>query len=94
MNHRQRQLDDALRDTFPASDPVSALQPGPAAIHRPSAAKADMSRIDIGDGQEVRFWARELNVSTADILSAVAAVGVGMDKVRAYVAARFPRPAG
>ena len=26
--HREKQLDQALADTFPASDPVSAAQPG------------------------------------------------------------------
>lgn len=28
--HEQQKLDDALRDSFPASDPVSFLQPCPA----------------------------------------------------------------
>jgi hypothetical protein len=30
VEHEQRKLDDALRDSFPASDPISFLEPCPA----------------------------------------------------------------
>ena len=35
--HRENALDEALNDTFPASDPVSAEQPTPPAADRDSA---------------------------------------------------------
>jgi len=81
-------LDQALMDTFPASDPVAALQPGPSTDRRTSKAKADMRSIDVGDVQEVRFWARELEADVSGIMSAVDAVGITVDKVRAYIAMR------
>lgn len=34
--HEQDRLDDALNDTFPASDPVSFLQPGPSNEDNPA----------------------------------------------------------
>ena len=32
--HREKMLDDALKNTFPASDPVSIVQPMPPAADR------------------------------------------------------------
>ena len=32
--HREEALDDALKNTFPASDPVSIEQPAPPAVDR------------------------------------------------------------
>ncbi len=32
--HQENDLDDALKNTFPASDPVSAEQPTPPAVDR------------------------------------------------------------
>lgn len=32
--HREEALDDALKNTFPASDPVSVVQPAPPAADR------------------------------------------------------------
>jgi hypothetical protein len=32
--HREEALDDALKNTFPASDPVSVVQPAPPAVGR------------------------------------------------------------
>ncbi|HKU95658.1 MAG TPA: DUF3606 domain-containing protein [Vineibacter sp.] len=91
MSRRQRQHDDALLDqalidSFPASDPVAALQPGPLAERRFSKAKADMRSIDIDDAQEVRFWARELQADVAGIMDAVDAVGIAIEKIRTHIA--------
>jgi hypothetical protein len=35
--HQEEALDEALKDTFPASDPVSMEQPAPPAVDRDSA---------------------------------------------------------
>lgn len=85
---KQRNLDKALSDSFPASDPVSSSEPGAPERPRPSSQKGGMDRIDIDDEQEVRFWARELGADVEQIKLAVAAVGRDVEKVRQHLAAR------
>ena len=90
MTRRQQKIDDArldeaLADTFPASDPVGFLEPSPPQPARPKR-RADIRSIDTGDSQEVRFWAKELGVEVADIVRAVDAVGADVAKARAYLA--------
>ena len=42
----------------------------------------DRSRINMNDGYEVRYWARELDVSVEQIRAAVRKVGPLLDDVR------------
>ncbi|HEX2891854.1 DUF3606 domain-containing protein [Vineibacter terrae] len=85
MARKQKKLDKALIESFPASDPAASLQPAPANDLRTSDAKADMDHIDIDDEQEVRFWAQELAVDVARIKEAVDAVGNKVEPVRRYL---------
>ena len=82
---KQRKLDKALSDSFPASDPVSSAEPGAPERSPPSPQKGGMDRIDIVDEQEVRFWAKELGVDVDRIRQAVAAVGPEVEKVRQHL---------
>ncbi len=88
MTRKQKKLDKALTDSFPASDPAASLQPAPANDLRTSDAKADMEHIDIDDEQEVRFWASELAVDVARVKEAVDAVGNNVDAVRRHLEAQ------
>jgi hypothetical protein len=46
----------------------------------------DASRININESYEVRYWTQALGVSEEVLREAVAASGVSVDKVRAYLA--------
>jgi hypothetical protein len=84
---KQRKLDKALSDSFPASDPVSSAEPGAPERPQPSPRKGGMDHIDAGDEQELRFWAKELGVDVERIRQAVAAVGPDVEKVRQHLKA-------
>lgn len=54
----------------------------------------DVSRIDVGQEGEVRYWMRELQASAKDIKRAVRLVGCSVDRVREHLRAsrgrRYP----
>ena len=82
---KEKRLDKAIADTFPASDPVAISQPAPAEPQPSSPAKADMQHIAADDEQELRFWAAQFGVEVDRVKQAVAAVGIEVAKVRAYL---------
>ena len=82
---KQKKLDKALADTFPASDPVAMAEPGPSDGPPTSPAKRSMDFVDATDDQELRFWAKELDVDVERVRQAVEAVGTELDKVRRYI---------
>jgi Protein of unknown function (DUF3606) len=45
----------------------------------------DVSRIDIGQESEVRYWMQALGASAKDIKRAVRLVGCNLDKVREHL---------
>jgi len=62
---REHALDVALEDSFPASDPVAAAQPAPAAGRRDTPAyqitrhdKSDI--VELSDGSRWRIWPEDL----------------------------------
>jgi hypothetical protein len=48
----------------------------------------DASRINVNEPYEVTWWCDELGCTAAQLRSAVAAVGVGADRVRAHLRGR------
>ena len=50
-----------------------------------STATRDVSRIDIGQESEVRYWMQALGASAKDIKRAVRVVGCSLDKVREHL---------
>lgn len=46
---------------------------------------ADAARINVNEEHELRYWTKALNVTEADLRSAVAAVGVMAKDVRAHL---------
>jgi hypothetical protein len=82
---QEKRLDKAIADTFPASDPVAISQPAPSAPQPSSPAKADMQHIAADDEQELRFWAAQFGVDVDRVRQAIAAVGIEVAKVRAYL---------
>ena len=49
---------------------------------------ADPDRIDVGNPAEVRWWCRELDVSSRDLLAMVETVGRDIEVVRKALAFR------
>jgi hypothetical protein len=45
----------------------------------------DRARININEAHEVRYWTEALNVSEAQLRTAVSAVGVGAEAVRQFL---------
>lgn len=81
----EKQVDTALGDTFPASDPLAVSQPAAGADLRSSPAKADLDHIAVEDQQEVRFWAGKFGVDVDEVEDAVATVGNRVDNVRRHL---------
>jgi hypothetical protein len=50
-----------------------------------SARIRDVSRIDIGQESELRYWTENLRASAKDIKRAVRLVGCNVDKVREHL---------
>jgi hypothetical protein len=50
-----------------------------------SSGTRDVSRIDIGQDREVRYWMQALGASAKDIKRAVRLVGSSLDKVREHL---------
>lgn len=83
----QQELDEALRDSFPASDPVALTQPTTAT----SSLDADKSaksgdrtrekllqkhdRVNLSDKDEVKYWTERLGVSKDELSEAVREAG-------------------
>lgn len=84
---KERELDAALRDSFPASDPVSVTQPTASrtAERSGSVAKAGdhtrdellkkHDRVNLSDDDEVKYWTERLGVSKDKLSAAVREVG-------------------
>lgn len=81
------ELEEGLRDTFPASDPVAISQPTtatPSKTDRPMAAAGDKarsvatkrhSRVNVSEEQEVQYWTEKFGVSEEELKKAVRTVG-------------------
>lgn len=84
---KEEELDAALRDSFPASDPVALTQPTAATPSLTSGAGAKSadkarekilkkhSRVNLSDDDEVEYWTERLGVSEADLREAVREAG-------------------
>ncbi|WP_221932681.1 DUF3606 domain-containing protein [Ferrovibrio terrae] len=81
------ELDEALRDSFPASDPVAMSQPTastPSLRSEAGAASANKarekilkkhSRVNLSDDGEVEYWTERLGVSEKELRKAVREAG-------------------
>ena len=84
---KDRELNDALRDSFPASDPVAMTQPtaGSTAQRSGSSAKAGdhtreallkkHDRVNLSDDEDVKYWTERFGVSKAQLSKAVQEAG-------------------
>lgn len=84
---KEQELDTALRDSFPASDPVSVSQPttATASLDSDKSAKAGdrtrdkllqkHDRVNLSDDDEVKYWTKRLGVSKSELSEAVREAG-------------------
>jgi hypothetical protein len=84
---KEEELDTALRDSFPASDPVALTQPTastPSLRSEGGAKTADKarekilkkhSRVNLSDDSEVAYWTERLGVSESELRKAVREAG-------------------
>lgn len=84
---KQEDLDIALRDSFPASDPVALTQPttATASLDSDKSAKAGdrtrdkllqkHDRVNLSDEDEVKYWTDRLGVSKTALSEAVREAG-------------------
>lgn len=89
------ELDEALRDSFPASDPVAISQPtaatGSLAGRREDNAAGDKTRrklhdrVNVADKDELEYWTDRLGVSETRLKEAVKSVGFFPQEVAHYL---------
>lgn len=88
------ELDAALRDSFPASDPVSISQPTaatPSLANRDEAGAGDRTRkqlhdrVNVADKDELEYWTDRFGVSESKLKEAVKSVGFFPQEVAHYL---------
>lgn len=94
----ETELDAALRDTFPASDPVAISQPTtatPSVSDRPNAKAGDHTRMELVDAapkrvnvseeEDIRFWTEKFGVTEEELKEAVRNAGFFPSDVADYL---------
>lgn len=95
---KEEELDEALRGTFPASDPVAMSQPTaatPSLADRPNADAGDRTRMEIvetapkrvnvSEEDDIRYWTERLGVSEEELKEAVQKAGFFPSDVADYL---------
>lgn len=95
---KEEELDEALRGTFPASDPVAMSQPTaatPSLADRPNADAGDRTRMEIVDAapkrvnvseeEDIRYWTERFGVSEEKLKEAVRQAGFFPSDVADYL---------
>ncbi len=78
IQHRERRIDEALKETFPASDPpsfVGAGAPKPT-DDRTVVDKPDLDRVNIRDPYTIQAWCTYWGCTPAELKEAIQDVGV------------------
>jgi hypothetical protein len=87
VEHRERRIDEALKETFPASDTPSYVGGAPR-LTDDAVDKPDLDRINIDDPDELREWCAYWGCTPAELKEAVQDVGVMAANVEAQLAAK------
>lgn len=95
---KEEELDEALRGTFPASDPVAMSQPTaatPSLADRPNAKAGDHTRMEIvetapkrvnvSEEDDIRYWTERFGVSEEELKEAVRQAGFFPSDVADYL---------
>ena len=87
---RERRIDEALRETFPASDPPSFVGSGAPkpTEDKTKVGKPDLDRVNILEADELRGWCAYWGCTPAELNEAVQDVGVMPANIEAQLNAK------
>ena len=88
IERRERRIDEALEETFPASDAPSFVGAGAPTLSDDKAGKPDLDRVNIHEPDELRGWCAYWGCTPAELKEAVQDVGVMAANVEAQLAAK------
>ena len=87
---RERRIDEALRETFPASDPPSCVGSGApkSTEDKTKVGKPDLDRVNIHEADELQGWCAYWGCTPAELNEAVQDVGVMPANIEAQLNAK------
>ena len=85
---RERRIDKALKETFPASDTPSFVGAGAPTPTDDKMDKPDLDRVNIDEPNALRRWCAYWNCTPAELREAVQDVGVMAANVEAQITAK------
>ena len=88
VERRERGIDEALKETFPASDTPSFVGAGAPTLIDDKAGKPDLDRVNIDDPNELQEWCAYWGCTPAELKEAVQDVGVMAANVEAQLTAK------
>jgi hypothetical protein len=90
VDRRERRIDEALMETFPASDPPSFIGAGaPLPTNgKSTVGKPDLDRVNIHDPDELRGWCAYWGCAPDELEIALEDVGVMVANVEAQLRAK------
>jgi hypothetical protein len=88
IERRERRIDEALKETFPASDTPSFVGAGAPTLSDGKIDKPDLDRVNIHEPDELRGWCAYWGCTPAELKVAVQDVGVMAANVEAQLRAK------
>jgi hypothetical protein len=88
VERRERRIDEALKETFPASDTPSFVGAGAPTLTDDKVDKPDLDRINIHEPNELRTWCAYWSCTAAELKEAVRDVGVMAANVESQLTAK------
>ena len=87
VERRERRIDEALKETFPASDTPSFVGAG-APLTGAKMDRPDLDRVNVHEPNEIRGWCAYWNCTPAELNEAVQDVGVMAANVESQLTAK------
>jgi hypothetical protein len=85
---RERRIDEALKETFPASDTPSFVGAGAPTLTDDKDSKPELDRVNIHELDDLREWCAYWSCTSAELKEAVHDVGVMAANVEAQLTAK------
>ncbi len=85
VKRRERRIDEALKETFPASDTPAFVGAGASTLTDDKVVKPDVDLVSIHDPNELREWCAYWGCTPAELKQAVQDVGVMAANIEAQL---------